>query len=255
MKRSVTIIGDGKIPDSDYRGIRVVGSAKLYGGTAKSVRVAGSAEFLDDMEIRELKFAGALEAKNATLTCGRATLRGEGQFKLLRCDTLRIKKHQGIGDSGYRPTISGRVEAKRAEITGTATIEELQAEELVLEGSLTSKKPLICERIVVKGGALAAEETECERIEGKLSPKSCLGEVHATSALLGCSDAEKRFRAELIEADDIELESAEVDVVRGLWVRIGRGCKVRLVEYRQTASIDDGAFVETRTFTGKGKDA
>lgn len=56
--------------------------------------------------------------------------------------------------------------------------------------------------------------------------------------------------AALIEGDDVQLEHTYAEVVRGHRVRIGQGCQIGRVEYRDELTVHPEAFVRKEERTG-----
>ena len=53
--------------------------------------------------------------------------------------------------------------------------------------------------------------------------------------------------AKVIEGDDIYLENTTADMVRGNKVKIGPGCQIGVVEYRDDFTHDPKATIKTTT--------
>lgn len=51
----------------------------------------------------------------------------------------------------------------------------------------------------------------------------------------------------MIEGDDIYLENTKADIVRGNKVKIGPGCQIGVVEYRDDFTHDSKALVKITT--------
>ncbi|MFL6517173.1 MAG: cytoplasmic protein, partial [Bacillus sp. (in: firmicutes)] len=53
--------------------------------------------------------------------------------------------------------------------------------------------------------------------------------------------------AKVIEGDDIYLENTKADIVRGNKVKVGPGCQIGVVEYRNELTHNPKATIKTKT--------
>lgn len=143
--------------------------------------------------------------------------------------------------------VSGAVAADRTTIDGVVTVEGGYAgQQLRLNGLLTvggdcAADLLVGEGVFKIGGLLSADEIQV-KLQGRCSAKEIGGETIAIGR--GRTGAWRslwqwmvpgftpELKAGIVEGDDIVLDHATVDIVRGDRVTIGRGCVVGRVEYR-----------------------
>lgn len=100
------------------------------------------------------------------------------------------------------------------------------------------------------GGLLNAGSIDI-KVFGPCSAREIGGEKIAIRAPQGLQSitqiftfwAEKRLETETIEGDEVTLEAVTAKTVRGANVTVGPECKIELVEYTGSCTVDPGASV------------
>lgn len=174
-----------------------------------------------------------------------------------------------------KATVKGGVEAPKTVINGMVTIEgPLRTEGCTVEGKLKMEGNLAAESIQINGSVTVHGSVEAERLasNGKLQMDS-LNADEIKLMLQGSSSIreigggtievieleksssrwlkllpvslENSLTAQVIEGDRIYLENTAAGVVRGAVVRIGPGCEIGLVEYKESFELSDGSVVKS----------
>lgn len=212
-ERDVTVMGEGSVSGGEYGKVKVMGSARFMDLVrAELISVYGSAE-LDDVDVQELKVAGS------------------ARFK-------------------------GKLFGKVVKISGSVRVNgEIKSESITVNGQLRSDKGVETERFVSRGqfvldsinandvsmllaGRCRVKEIGAENVD--VANRGWWGLFHNLFSYPKYRDLE----VETIEADRIYLENTSAKCVRGKDVRIGPGCRIGLLEYKDSHSVDSKARVE-----------
>lgn len=250
-----SIPGAGKVEDGGltvHGPIQCHGACKVEGSvSAEALSVFGAFSTEADCLVRgDAEITGSLKTEGACTVEGQVrvngSLKSEGEF---RCGKLLV--------SGVLKC-EAPVRAEEISVSGALKTEaDVQAEAFRSTGPVTI------------GGELNAESVELE-LNGESAIESIVGgSVRVRCALEGNSgqdrgihvhldldlpflgkrrvDYDKAMRphlaADLIEADEIDLEYTDCETVRGVNVRIGPECVIDRVEYSGTLSTAPYATV------------
>jgi cytoskeletal protein CcmA (bactofilin family) len=202
----VVINGHGRV-DGDLECVAFTcnGSSTVDGKLkAQSVRISGSSELNGDVECDKMTvhghvdFDGNVVSKEISLY-GHASVKGN-----VAGDNVDVK---GVVD------IKGDCEAEVFSIKGGFTIEGL-----LNAGIITIESYHNCRAKEIGGETIRVHKP---RVSSLLSKVISL--FHPSEIL----------SAESIEGDDVDLEYVKAKVVRGNKVRIGTGCEIERVEYKE----------------------
>ncbi|MDR0267681.1 polymer-forming cytoskeletal protein [Paenibacillus sp.] len=227
--------------------MRISGIGKSQGGYYSHVRVDGMAKIKGDTDCISLDSNGTLTVEGA-----------------LQSESVVVNG---------TVTVEGGVNANRMVLDGMATIkEQAVCNELVtVNGRLSIGKGLIGEKVEVFGSLKTRDGVQCEvlnvhggfNIDGLLNAGSVdirMSFPCKTQEIGGETITVRRFKkfnvieqfvpalsarlqANIIEGDEVDLEYTEADIVRGNNVRIGKGCKIGRVEYKNQLHRDDDAAI------------
>jgi len=238
----------------DRHDLNICGVGKATGGVFGKVRVEGTASFAGDIDCLDFivegvaKGRGNVKARSARIE-GVVTMDGSWQS-----ERLTVTGHARItGDVSVRQIrsegftgLGGNVAAEEVEISGRTRIKgNCQAESFVARGAFGIDGMLNAGNIdVLAVGKCRARDVGGEKIRVTRGHPNILARL-LTSVLTGGTG----FVAETVEGDDVDLEYARAKAVRGNYVRIGPGCVVDLVEYRDDFWRDDGARIKAVTKT------
>ncbi|GLX69944.1 polymer-forming cytoskeletal protein [Paenibacillus glycanilyticus] len=213
------------------RNLNITGIGKSYGGDVHTAKIEGIGKFEGDVRCYEFLING----------------RGE---------------------------VQGSLNASLASINGIASIHgSLQANRFTLEGKLTVDGSITSEKLRMNGMATVKGNCEAESFKGNgrmVMEMLNAGEIHLT--LQGSSQIQEivggdiqvrkqrgsilgkwlqsvpgpfgnKLNAGVIEGDNVYLEYTTADIVRGGTVKIGPGCAIGSVEYKQSFEAHDSSKV------------
>lgn len=207
-----------------YGSVQVDGVSRIFGDISASqgFRTSGVLNVEGGIVTTELNMDGKLTAAGG-LAAGSVRMDGIAKFGgPITVETLRM---HGILTAG------GSVEAETIDARGAMKVSGL------LNGGMV--------KLGLTHTASSIEEIGAEQIKVRLldgSKWSWLWEW-------AIPKSKPRLDARLIEGDEVMLEYTHADIVRGGRVTIGRGCKIGLVEYRDSLRVHRSSEVlkEERT--------
>jgi cytoskeletal protein CcmA (bactofilin family) len=212
MLKNINIMGKGSVSGGEYRNIRVLGSGKFLDRVkAEKLTIYGSAEIWD-IEIVEVKVFGSAKFKG-NISAHSISVSGSAEFY------GKIKSNNLVVN-GYLKA-NQEIETETFTARGAFDIGSLNANDVEI---------FLNERSSVK--EIGAESV-------RVSNKGLFSLVHS---LIG--NKKRELLVDTIEADRVYLERTRVQTVKGSEVRIGPGCWVKLVEYKDYLSVDKKSTVE-----------
>lgn len=207
-------------PESERHDLRLIGDGLTNGGTFGKVRLTGDTEFNGSVDCRSFKCTG-----NVTV---------DGS---LNADELKTTGHMKV---------AGGLNVNRMNLTGELQVEEsLAGEEIHIYGDCAVDGGIQAERFLVKGAVRTAGMLNAERIDLRMIGMSKIGEIAGSHIEIEPHKPGKwvpwlmrsgspELEAGIIEGNVVRLENVTADIVRGGEVLIGRGCRIRLVEYSKS---------------------
>ncbi|HET7657990.1 MAG TPA: cytoplasmic protein, partial [Bacillales bacterium] len=226
------INGNGTTAGGTFRGVTVNGRGTVDGKLeCQTFECNGMGVFKDNIAAKTVTVNGnavlksSLDAEEITIN-GRARVKGDVTVKDIEIsgDTkvMGSLKGEKVVLRG-RLSIGGDCEAESFEARGQFTIDGLlNAEEIVLE--------------MHSFGKSKAKEIGGESVTVRYGKPSFLKFLKLFFPAV--------FEVESIEGDNIELEHTHARVVRGNSVKIGAGCQIGLVEYKEGLECKDDAVVK-----------
>lgn len=231
--------------------LKISGVGGSNGGRFNEVRISGAGDVNGDIECNLFKSSGASDIKG-NLKSKIVEVSGATDIKgNLTAEQIYIS---GASD------VHGNVETKKIKISGASDIKGgLHAEEVEISGAIEIKND--CETESFKatggfkiGGLLNADNIEIniggkcnvkemggEKISVKISKNPGLGILRAIKEAF---NVHEYLITELVEGDEIYLESTVAKVVRGNNITIGPDCDIDLVEYKGQIKLQNGARIK-----------
>ncbi|RUT33245.1 hypothetical protein EJP77_06205 [Paenibacillus zeisoli] len=228
--------------EQSIRDMKLNGVGQAAGGRYKRVQIDGIGTIGGEVHCEELLCNGQLKL-NAPLTAEQITINGTGK--------ITGPVHSGDFRTDGMLNIEEEVRFDKLVINGMFKCGAgARGEHAEIYGTLKLKKDLQCEILEVWGnlqveGLLNAGTIRLEMI-GKCKAREIGGE-HIIIRKRGTAPKllelfsgklASRLTADVIEGDDIELEHTKARIVRGSRVRIGPGCEIDYVEYKDTYEAD-----------------
>lgn len=211
--------------------LKINGQSSAAGGKYNAVIINGEGKIEGDLDCIKLKING-------------------------RCDINGNVKAESVGVYGTN-SIKGNLEAEKAKIYGNADIEgNVSVDKAETYGSIRVDGDCNAEVFKIEGtfaieGLLNAGELEL-RLYGTSKAHEIGGENitvkrKGKSGFLGLKGMiqGKELTVGAIEGDDVYLENTKAKVVRGTNITIGSGCKIEMVEYKNSFKQDEKSEIGT----------
>lgn len=254
---------------SNKRDLNLSGSGSVGGGDYNSVKINGSAKVLGNISCENLDINGSGKL-NGTVKSTSIGVSGHSTFmQNTESASINISGHSKFNDglSSGKFTVSGTtkvakdLKVQNLNVSGTLTVDGgISGENIRVSGTISSGKDLECESFNCRGsfsvnGLLNAENidilsyfgSKAKEIGGN-SIRIVRDDLNVFSSIVGALLLKnKRITAEIIEGSDIFLEYCEVNIVRGNNIVIGKGCKIKNIEYTNSLETLDDAIVENST--------
>ncbi len=205
----------------EYDKVKVNGSATITGDViTEKVGINGRATFTDHVQTGVLKVNGTL-AIGGRLSAEKISV--NGSLEINKKSAIKVCKIRGRLE--LKDDLEGQIVDNngKLDVSGNVSVDQF--------------KSIGCCRI---GGLLTAET-----IMMKLAQSNRVHEIGGDKVVVRRSKFSwgGKLKVGTIEADEIYLEYTTADVVRGNVVRIGPGCKIDRVEYRQDITVSRHATV------------
>lgn len=212
--------------------LRLVGDMETLGGQFGRVRITGDSILTSDVYCDEFYMTGTTHIKGS-LASGHVKFTGEVYVD----GSVRSGSVRGTGELELARDFRG----DQVRITGQLSSSHgmIEAEKLDLRGAIQTGGTINAGQALIRlYGPSSASEFVGGTVTIRRSKGALLKELfqHGSSA---------EFRAGLIEGDRIDLEHTIAEVVRGKAIRIGPGCQIGRVEYRDSYEKNDHAKVDS----------
>lgn len=221
--------------NQNYRDLKIYGQGSTSGGKFKNVIIKGSGQIKGDMECNNLKIYGDGQFDDNLKVEDTINIKGKTEFN----GEIKAKKFKIQGEV----QVKGEIFADDTSITGNITTDnDFNAETFTSEGGFTINGLLNADQIKINiYWPCKVHEIGCSEIKVKKDVKmSFLGLKDMIKPV--CSN--KILTADIIEGDLIYLENTNAKIVRGNNVTIGTGCKIELVEYKESFKKDEKSIVD-----------
>lgn len=226
--------------------LNISGMGRTGGGIYKDVRIDGMGKVGGDIDCLQficngtVGIEGSLHAQMMNIN-GTAKVEGPVMLDEMVIDGMSTFKDQ--------------VQCRSVVINGRASIHKsLKSDTVEVGGILKTKEDVQCENFSVKGQFTIDGLLNADQVDIKLNLPCSAHEIGGERIVVrrwknlrfweqlqhGFST---RLKAHIIEGDYIDLEYTEADTVRGNDVKIGPGCTIRIVEYKNTIHQDPEAKV------------
>ena len=222
--------------DNSFVDLKIYGQGNASGGKYSAVSIMGEGKIDGDVECTYIKIYGEGQLNGDLKTEGTVNIKGQTRIKgNLEADKIKLQGELDIG---------GEVLVDEAVLTGNiSTNGDCNAEIFKLEGGFKINGLLNadilninlywpCEAHEIGGSKITI------RRDGKLSFLGLKNMImHGEKNIL---------KADIIEGDDVNIENTHAKVVRGNNIKIGPGCKIELVEYKNDFKQDKSAHVSAK---------
>ena len=198
------------------------GRTTAPGGTFEEVSIDGLPTIVGDLSCDMMKADGVGKLRGNLTVKGKADI--DGVFN-----------------------VYGNMDVEDLDLDGTFKVfGDLNAERMEVEGLLKVSRNVTAENIKLTGFVSIKETLNAGSLDITFYNSPNVKEVVGGRIYIRRGSTTRRFRAELIEGDEISIEWSIAGTVRGDSVTIGEGCKIGRVEYRSDLDIHPKAVVKER---------
>lgn len=235
----------------DERNIMTAGDTDVTEGTYGRISCAGDLRMTGKVQAESIKSAGDLVASGDVLVES-MSIYGNATFRA----NLKASSVSAFGDLESR----GIMDISELKVYGSMKGKVLNIEKSTVNGDIGSAEELNSDSIEVNGelhiegamnigtgvlnimGHSSVSEIFCQNLKVNGDGGSYKG-ILAGLISMGKGG---RLDVRLIEGDDIYLENTTCDIVRGKNIKVGRGSRIRRVEYQESLEIFENGEVKER---------
>ncbi len=231
--------------------IKINGTGNIGGGTYNDIIINGTGSIKGDVDCMSFK------------TNGTSSMTGNLKSKSLKVNgTTAISgavKSEEIKVSGTAD-FNGAVESDLTKINGAMNVTgNISSDELYLKGGMRVSGDCSADTFDSNGGFSVVGLLNADNINIRLNGSCRAKEIGGNNitvklgdfslrklikSIFPSWDLKQRLSAEVIEGNDIELESTKAKIVRGDNVIIGEGCEIDLVEYKKSYNVSEKSTVK-----------
>ena len=249
--------------------VHISGAGTFSGGTYEEIHVSGSGRWEGNVKCRRIHISGAVigggdrQAEEKIHVSGSLKTKGEiscdGEMHIsgaLATDGNVSGKEIHISGGGKCGSITGT----DIQVSGAVSVNHLHADQAILSGGFKVENDVEAEKVTISGsgtikGLLNADEVEISA--GYREGSITIGGIGGSRVLIKKPEPFSLFGIALsmkpsytqsvvtdtIEADEVDLESTRARIVRGVNIRIGKGCEIDRIEYSGTIEHEPSAVI------------
>ncbi|MDF2557526.1 MAG: hypothetical protein K0R71_1354 [Bacillales bacterium] len=237
--KNLIINGSSSTNGGDFDKVSIRGEGTIYGDVkADVVNIYGQGTFRDNVSIKKMKVMGQTDIYGG-----------------INADLLKVYGQLDISKMSKVKHLKVRGEVK--------FFNHLYGERIDNKGSLKVNGNVTCDQFLSKGeckidGLLSAEEINVKLLFSTSRITEIGGgtvSVNRHNFPYGINFRSKRAHlvTTVVEADDIYLEYTTAKVVRGNNIKIGPGCDIELIEYRDSIHVSPASTVHSEINTNVKK--
>ncbi|MGV3488933.1 MAG: cytoplasmic protein [Tuberibacillus sp.] len=231
-KHDVTINGSGMTSGGEFGKVVIRGEGSVTSDIqCREFICRGSSKALGEVKADEMKIAGQSLFK-ANVDVRTISIFGQGEFQ----ENVHAQEMKIWGNAD----VYGNLKCDDVKVTGKVSVTgDIEAETFFAKGAFKVKGLLNAGTIHIS----------IKNYVGQSEAKEIGGEkiiVKRKNSVLGLFNKHNLLLAEIIEGDDIYLEYTNAKVVRGTNVKIGPGCDIEKVEYKNDFYASHDAVVREK---------
>ncbi|GKU77925.1 hypothetical protein [Paenibacillus sp. L3-i20] len=198
--------------------LKMVGQSEAPGGMFARVKITGEALLQGDVTCERWSSMGTVDVRGSLIS---RFMKFTGEMKI--AGSFSGGDLRGMGEL----KVSGEFRGEDVRLTGRLAVDgPIEGENLEIRGAFDCNDTVNAERVkLLMYGPSTAKEVVGSSVSIKRSRGGLLNELFRPGL-------QAALRTDLIEGDDVYVEYAIVDVIRGSSVKLGPGCEVGRVEYR-----------------------
>ncbi|MBQ1410364.1 MAG: polymer-forming cytoskeletal protein [Oscillospiraceae bacterium] len=250
----LSIPGSGKVADGDltvHGPLSCSGAGKVEGAVhAEQMQIIGAFSTEDSCEISgDLDVAGSLTTEGACSVGGHSSVKG----------TLKVEESFCASDVELQGSlhVDGNLRATKLDVKGNLTVENnVEAEIFKADGPVEINGELNAESVElllrgenliesIVGGSVCVKKAD-DNSYARRGININLDFSFFKSSFHVSNGKRPHLAADLIEADEIDLEYTDCETVRGVNIHIGPECVIDRVEYSGTLTTDANCTVREK---------
>lgn len=239
---------------AEKKNLIINGSGSYPGGTFDCVSINGSGKITGDIQCEKFATSGNSKVEG-NVRCQKFVVNGSSKLcGDILGEEMKINgscKVEGDLSGGKlticgATTIRGEVKVKNLEIYGAAQIEkDIEAEEVRIAGGVKHHGFINAERVWIQSRASGGSVTFNEIGATEVSINQQKEEGFWMKFIGLFQSSQGGVVGQVIEADHIKVESANIHTLRGKNIEIGPECFIDTVEYTDTLNIHETSKVKS----------
>ena len=238
--------------ESNKKDLKINGIMSLPGGSYNNVKVNGHLDLTSEIDCNEIHINGMLTV-SGKVKAGKAKVHGSSSFK----DDVEFDSFTVLG----KADVTGEAKIKELKIEGQMSFSKnLQSESVTIYGETKVKGNCDAETFKTKGAFTIDGMLNAGIIEIKLHGKCSANEIGGENikvykgtdyyfkkiikSIFSTNIFDSKLIANVIEGDDIYLESTKAKIVRGDSVEIGPNCEIDVVEFKNKFRKNENSVVK-----------
>ncbi len=232
-----TILGSGSLEAGEYDHIQISGSGRLKGPIrCTSMECSGSAHCCGMIEVKDKIIVSGSMHMDSDLKSGRTMISGSAKIdgNCIAQDQIKIAGAVRCG---------GNMKANKLHLSGSSYASNMEGEEVDIEGKVVCSGLVNGEKIEI---TFDGTDSQIGSIGGsiiEIKSKKNHGNWKFPFFRNKAGGFGSLKVQDLIEGDEITINHVQANTVVGRIVRIGSGCKINQVQYRDSIEIDPTAQV------------
>ena len=226
--------------------MKISGSGTVPAGEFENIKISGSGRLAGHIKCASLHASGAVRGDSVECS-GDIHVSGSAHFeKEIKTGSLYV--------SGAMHCNSDLTATQEIRLSGGVHCEgKIKCGELRVSGGFHAEESIEAETVSISGGVATDGLLNAEDIEIKLdgSGKNTIGSIGCSKLLVEQRRVKKLFGIRMgylnvkdaIEGDEIDIEYVTCPRVSGRTVKVGKGCKIELLQYGETYEIHEKATV------------
>ena len=235
----------------------IEGTIDVSGHVYDKVTVIGDLAVSGGLDCNRLSVIGTFRDEGIVKTA-QGTITGEASVKGVDAAKLKIIGNLGVDSDAIIKklairgdmTVKGSISADTIDLMGNMDVKEDCTSEIFLSrGLFTIGGLLNADRIDIKlFGNCRVKEIGGETIKVRRTSWALINQI--VKHIVPRSGHDGRLTTEVIEGDEIYVEYTAAKTIRGNRVKVGKGCDIGRVEYKDSFEHANGSQIKEHVKTG-----
>ncbi|HMK47676.1 MAG TPA: hypothetical protein VK436_13710 [Methanocella sp.] len=234
----------------------IEGLLDVSGHVYNKVTVIGDLATIGNIDCNRLSIIGSFRDEG-TLKTAQGTITGKASVNGVDSAQLKINGHLDVNSDARvkklvirgEMTVKGSIAAEKIDLLGDMDVkEDCTSETFLSRGLFTIGGLLNADRIDIRlSGNCKVKEIGGETIRIKRTSWALFNQI--LKYIVPRSGFDGRLTTDVIEGDDIYVEYTAAKTIRGNRVKIGKGCDIGLVEYKDSFEQDNDSQIKEHVKT------